>query len=93
MLSIYRVVSLAFIALSLFQVVDALVVRRAPAAGSNGARLARRLPLARPKRLYDPLRRTCHSVPAGSLTFDIANIDVLRTDPSATPVSDTSRYV
>ena len=57
MLSIYRVAALALVALSLFQIVDAYVVRRAPAAGSNGDRLAKGLPPAHPKRLFNPIRR------------------------------------
>ena len=93
MLSIFRVVSLLLIALSLFSAVDAYSAKRAPV-GSNGERLAKRLPLPRPKRLYDPNRRTwCVNVSFTVFTR-ISSIGVVRADPSATPtITSSARYV
>ncbi|KAF7789100.1 hypothetical protein EIP86_000034 [Pleurotus ostreatoroseus] len=61
MLSLFRLVSFAVLALPLFQLVDAHAIKRAPVVGSNGDRLAKRLPQPRPKRLFSSYGAIWHS--------------------------------
>ncbi|PSR79446.1 hypothetical protein PHLCEN_2v7033 [Hermanssonia centrifuga] len=88
MLSVYRLVSLAFIALSLFQVVDAYSAR------TNGQRLARGLPPARPKRLYvgarNNMARGDPSAIPTSATSDPVVPSTSVSVPSSTPIDTSS---
>ncbi|KAJ3559024.1 hypothetical protein NM688_g591 [Phlebia brevispora] len=88
MFSLFRVVSFALLALSLLQLIDAYAVRRVPA-GSNGERLAKRLPLPRPKRLYDPYRHVARQGPS-VLPTSVASSTPISSSPSGAPTSAPS---
>lgn len=92
MLTLFRVAAFALVALSLFQVINARIVKRAPLQGvTNAERLAKRLPLARPKRLYDPYRRKFLSSYFSRYLLN-SQSDVARADPSGTVTSTTAAF-
>ena len=91
MFSIFRVLCFALLTLSLSGIVDARFVKRAPV-GANGERLARRLPLPRPKRLYDPYKREYryHENTVTLLSMRLVFLGVPRDGPSNIPTITTT---